>query len=211
MRTRSAPFWHLPWRFALFLLLCADMIPLVHLFDAATGIMLGFDSAASVFIATLVPLFRHDVSTMRLHARQNDANRTTILIVTGLVMVAMLALIASELRQKVAPSTTMVALIVVTLALAWLFSNLVYTLHYAFLYYGSAPSGKDCGGLSVPERPEPDYWDFAYFALTLGMTFQTSDVAIASPHIRRVALCHSFAAFVFNLGVIAFTINIIGG
>jgi uncharacterized membrane protein len=29
--------------------------------------------------------------------------------------------------------------------------------------------------------------------------------------VRRVVLGHSLAAFVFNLGVLAFTINVIGG
>jgi len=43
------------------------------------------------------------------------------------------------------------------------------------------------------------------------MTFQTSDVAITRSRIRIVALMHSFAAFVFNIGVIAFTINVLGG
>ena len=43
------------------------------------------------------------------------------------------------------------------------------------------------------------------------MTFQTSDVEIHSPHWRRIALVQSFAAFVFNIGVIAFTINSLSG
>lgn len=43
------------------------------------------------------------------------------------------------------------------------------------------------------------------------MTFQTSDVTISSRAIRRIVTAHSFAAFVFNIGVIAFTINGIGG
>ena len=43
------------------------------------------------------------------------------------------------------------------------------------------------------------------------MTFQTSDVAITQSRIRAVAVLHSFAAFVFNIGVIAFTINVLGG
>jgi len=42
------------------------------------------------------------------------------------------------------------------------------------------------------------------------MTFQTSDVAITQPLIRRVALFHCLAAFIFNLGIVAFTINILG-
>ena len=33
-----------------------------------------------------------------------------------------------------------------------------------------------CRASIFPARDEPDYWDFVYFAFTLGMTFQTSDV-----------------------------------
>ena len=43
------------------------------------------------------------------------------------------------------------------------------------------------------------------------MTFQTSDVTITGTAVRRTVLFHCFAAFIFNLGVIAFTINILGG
>jgi len=201
----------LPWRYGVFLLACASMLPLALAFGAPVGIMAGFDLATLLFLLTLRPLFAHDAAAMRRHARENDANRTAILVVTGVVMAVMLVVIASELKQRTAPSPPVVGLIVVTLMLAWLFSNLVYTFHYAFLFYRADGKGADHGGLSFPARDEPDYWDFAYFALTLGMTFQTSDVAIESPVIRKVALFHSLAAFVFNLGIIAFTINIIGG
>ena len=43
------------------------------------------------------------------------------------------------------------------------------------------------------------------------MTFQTSDVAITAGHIRRVVLGQSLAAFLFNMGILAFTINALGG
>jgi uncharacterized membrane protein len=206
------PFWHLPWRYGVFLLACASMAPLaLWLGSAQAGIMAGFDVAALLFAATLGPFFGHDTEAMRRHARENDANRSLMLAMTGIVMTVMLVVIASELRQKSSPSALQIGLIVATLILGWLFSNMVYTFHYAFLYYRGSKARGDDGGLQFPERPEPDYWDFAYFAFTLGMTFQTSDVAITSPSIRRVALFHSFAAFVFNLGIIAFSINIIGG
>lgn len=201
----------LPWRFGLFLLLCLTMVPFAGASSTSAGIMLGFDLAAVVFMITLKALFSCNVAAMRRHARENDANRSVILFVTGVVMIVLLVVIASELRQKETPSGIMLALVGATLTIAWLFSNIVYTLHYAYLYYRGGDHGGDHGGLDFPEREEPDYWDFAYFALTLGMTFQTSDVAITRPVIRKVALFHSLAAFIFNLGVIAFTINILGG
>ena len=41
------------------------------------------------------------------------------------------------------------------------------------------------------------------------MTFQTSDVVITDGQWRKVVIFHSIAAFVFNIGVIAFSINIL--
>ena len=201
----------LPWRYGSFLLVCFSMIPLSWAYGRQTGIMLGFDLAALFFIATLKTLFSCDATAMRQQARRNDANRTLILVMTGIVMLVVLVVVASELRQRTAPSLGMIGLIIPTLALAWCFSNIVYTLHYAYLFYRGGSGGGDHGGLDFPDRDEPDYWDIAYFAVTLGMTFQTSDVGITSPVIRRVALFHCLAAFVFNLGILAFTINIIGG
>ena len=43
------------------------------------------------------------------------------------------------------------------------------------------------------------------------MTFQTSDCQITSWRIRRISIGQCLAAFVFNLGVLAFSINVIGG
>jgi len=210
-KTKTIRFWHLPWRYGVFLLACGSMAPLAQLFGVRAGIMAGFDVAAILFAALVWPFFGHDTETMRRRARTNDANRTTILVITSIVTIVMLVVVASELRQKVAPSGPQLVLIIGTLMLGWLFSNLIYTFHYAYLFYLDGENGGDHGGLEIPARPAPDYWDFAYFAFTLGMTFQTSDIQITSSVIRRVALFHCLAAFVFNLGIIAFSINIIGG
>ena len=127
---------------------------------------------------------------------------TTVILVT----------VGMELSQSETLSGGGIALIVVTLALAWLFSNAIYALHYAHMYYREdAEGGGDCGGIDVPGTKQPDYSDFLYFAFTLGMTFQTSDVDMTSGAYRRVATFHCFAAFVFNIGVLAFTINVLGG
>ena len=42
------------------------------------------------------------------------------------------------------------------------------------------------------------------------MTFQTSDVQITARRVRKAALGQCMAAFVFNIGVLAFTINVLG-
>jgi len=175
------------------------------------GLMAGFDAAAFVFLASCVPLLDNPPDSMRRAARRNDANRAGLLAVTGAVMGVILIVVASELMQKGAPGTFTTTLIIVTLALAWLFSNMVYALHYAHLFYTSGKDDKDCGGLEFPDTKEPDYWDFVYYSFCLGMTFQTSDVSVTTRHFRRVTTFHCLAAFVFNIGVLAFTINVLGG
>lgn len=201
----------LPWRYALFLALYTLSAPLAFFLPWQTVIMCGFDTAALAFMATLPSLFRHDAHGMRDHARANDANRHIMLLTTGIVMLAILVTVATELHQRHAPSPFMLVLVLVTLSIAWLFSNIVYAMHYAFLFYSGAEDGSDRRGIRFPDNMQtPDYWDFAYFSFTLGMTFQTSDVDIPSPAVRKIVLFHSMAAFVFNLGILAFTINVLG-
>ena len=181
--------------------------------DLADALAMGFDFAAVGFLVSLLPLLRScDIETMRRHSVENDANRTIVLGISTLITLVVMAAIAGELpAAKHAVPGALVRLIA-TLLLTWLFANVVYALHYAHEYYspGAAP-GEDAGGLAFPGIDPPDYLDFAYFSITLGMTFQTSDVEITSRPIRRIVTVHSFAAFIFNIGVIAFTINGIGG
>lgn len=174
--------------------------------------MIGFDAASIVFLILMASLFRHgDAKSMRESAIRNDANRAGLLVITAIVMLVILVAVASELTARDAADPLKVALIIATLSLAWGFSNMVYALHYAHIYYTADPGGQDFGGIDFPGTKEPDYWDFTYFAFTLGMTFQTSDTDIRHRDIRRIATFHSLAAFIFNIGVLAFTINVMGG
>ncbi len=179
----------------------------------ADALATGFDIAAAAFLLSLIPLFRHgEEHSMRRSSRENDANRGLVLVITTTLTLVILAAIAGELPVAKAGSGWALMRLIGTLMLTWFFANAVYALHYAHEYYRSGPeAGDDAGGLQFPDTRTPDYFDFGYFAFTLGMTFQTSDVAITSGVIRRVVTLHSFAAFVFNIGVIAFTINAIGG
>jgi uncharacterized membrane protein len=179
------------------------------------AVMLGFDAGALAFLLACLPLLGDEAAAMRAAARRNDANRLLLLLVTGAVSLAVLAAIASELMDPARLEPVRLAAILVTLVLSWTFSNTVFALHYAHLVYspadGSGGEGTDAGGLDFPDTDQPDYWDFVYFAFCLGMTFQTSDVSITQGRLRRPVTLHSLLAFVFNLGVIAFSINVLGG
>lgn len=169
--------------------------------------IIGFDVAAIVFLVSLAPLLRsHEPDAMRAHAAENDANRIFLLAISMVVMLAILAAVAGELMAKGAPD---VPIVVGTLTLAWLFANTVFALHYAHEFYAEGSRG----GLRFPgykdEPAEPDYWDFIYFAYTCGMAFATSDVNICSRQMRKIVTIHCVAAFAFNIGVLAFSVNTI--
>ena len=203
-----------PPRFLAFIALVAIGGPIgISMLGWREGPMVAFDVAALVFLLLCLPMLRFEADQMRDAAKRNDANRIALLAITGIVMLAVLVAVAAELTQKGSPKPPVVALIVGTLTLAWFFSNTIYTLHYAHLFYtsGKDEDKGDCGGLDFPKTDEPDYWDFVYFAFCLGMTFQTSDVEMTDGRMRRTATAHCLAAFVFNLGVLAFTINVLGG
>lgn len=173
---------------------------------------LAFDGAALCFLASLVPLLRDSgAAAMRRHAGENDANRLMVLVITSLLTVVVMIAVSGELRHVRGGDPFAAVKLVGTLVLIWLFANSVYAMHYAHDYYRRDGERGDAGGLDFPGTKTPSYPDFAYFTFTLGMTFQTSDVEISAPKLRQVAILHSFAAFVFNIGVIAFTINVLGG
>jgi uncharacterized membrane protein len=207
-----------PVRFLVFLVLLGAGTPLLGgAIGWRHGTMLAFDIAAAVFLLSLWPLLQTPhAKAMRVHAEQNDANRALLLTISVAVSLVVLVAVFSELLEKASPKPTAVTLIIATLALAWLFSNMVYALHYAHVFYVQSDTDKDgdtedSGGLEFPKTKEPNYWDFIYFAFTLGMTFQTSDTALTTTQMRRITTLHCLAAFVFNLGVLAFTINVLGG
>ena len=199
-----------PWRFLLFIALLIAGIPIARLLldRWSLGTMAAFDVAAAIFLLVCAPLLgTKEASEIRVHAARNDANRRVLLIVTGIVVAVLLVAIAAESVGR-NPEPLTKSLIILTLALAWLFSNTVYAFHYAHLAYGE--DRRDSLGLDFPGTGQPNYWDFVYFAFTCGMAFATSDVQITDQRMRKVVTVHCFAAFVFNIGVLAFTINVLG-
>jgi uncharacterized membrane protein len=83
---------------------------------------------------------------------------------------------------------------------AWTSVHTVHALPYAKRYY-SPPDG----GIDLGERP--DYLDFAYLALTIGMTFQVSDTDLTHKRVRCSALHHALLSYLFGTVIIAITVS----
>ena len=96
-----------------------------------------------------------------------------------------------------------------TVAGSWVAVGVAFTSHYAHLYY---TSGADARPLRFPDDPpNPGYWDFLYFAFTISVAAQTSDVSVVTTDMRRLVVAHSVLGFLFNAAIIGFSINVFAG
>lgn len=187
----------------LFLVLPQDM-------RFATRALLAWDLTALAYIAmTLVMIARSTVDTCYARAAYYDEGDWIILLVIVVSASASFATIFSELAVLKSPHGSLWHALVLTgatVALSWTFTHLVFTLHYANIYY--RPDDDGPGGLEFPGDRPPDYRDFLYYSFVIGCASQTGDVGTVSPAMRRVTLVHGIVSFVFNTAILALTINV---
>lgn len=88
--------------------------------------------------------------------------------------------------------------------LSWLMMQTAFTLHYAYAYHNG-------GGVRLDDEPEPDLFDFAYVAFTIGTSFTIVDASITSRQLRRVVLGHSVLSFAFNTVLLGFVVTFLAG
>ena len=176
----------------------------------SNAVLLAFDLAAVVFLSILAHLFNSSSPAhLRHHAQNLDTGRWGVLWSGVILSTVVLVALANALHAARGGGWLPLATGVASVILSWLFLNSMFAIHYAHGYYGNY--GDPNVGLEFPKTPKPDYWDFAYFSIVIGMTFQVSDVQITSNYLRRVVLLHSVIAFFFNVFIIAITVNIVAG
>lgn len=191
--------------FVLAALLAAQVLPIEE------AVILGFDLAATAFIAMCVPLWRDDgADAARARAARDDGGRFFLIVSAVTVIAAILLALGRLVEGKSTLTGVDFAVVVATLVLAWMFLNLVYAFHYGHLFYDQHDA-RDAGGIVFPEGGAPVFADFVYFAFVIGMTCQTADLEISARSIRRVVTVHGVLTFFFNLGVLAMTINVLSG
>jgi uncharacterized membrane protein len=164
------------------------------------------DAAALVFVVSVwVAVANVDAATTAKIARTEDPSRAAaegILLGAGAASLVAVAFTLGQAGRAGPPTRGLLtALALVSVALAWLSVHTVFVLRYARLYY-SPPDG----GIDFHDE-RPDYRDFAYLALTIGMTFQVSDTDLVGKRIRRVALHHALLSYVFGTGIVAITVS----
>jgi uncharacterized membrane protein len=144
--------------------------------------------------------------------RQEEGEWTVFWVTVGAVTASFFAILGqfSLLKDMTEPAKSLhIGLVAVTLLASWLMTHTVFAYRYAHEYYETdGATGEIIRGLQFPDEPEPDYWDFFYFSLVLGMTFQVSDVQITRRSLRRLAAAHGLLGFLFNTVILALSVNI---
>jgi uncharacterized membrane protein len=176
----------------------------------ASRLLIAWDVAVGLYLALAFHMMAAaDVHRMRRRARLQDEGQFMVLVLTAVAALASLAAIFAFLSSTHGngrqPSDIFLA--TVTILLSWAFTHTMFALHYAHEFYDEN-DGRG-GGMEFPgDDPEPDYWDFMYFAFTIGMCAQTSDVTVSCKPIRRTTFGHSVISFIFNAALLALTVNI---
>jgi len=182
-----------------------------------TRAVIAWDVGVVVFLALSVFLFTTErASRMRIDAERQQEGEWTIfwltMAATGFSFAAIVGEFSNSRDLPPAQKGLHVALVAITLLVSWLMTHTTFAFRYAHEYYEAPPgSAKVDGGLDFPGEEQPDYLDFMYFSLVLGMTFQVSDVQITSRKFRRLATVHGLLSFLFNTIILALTVNIAAG
>ncbi len=175
----------------------------------ATRLLIGWNFATGLHLVLIYYLFVNSTTRdVRLRACVQDESRFAILVLTTCAALASLGAIIALLGNDNAATRSPVELIhaTLTIVLSWAFTHTIFAIHYAHEFYDEN-AGKG-GGLTFPETPEPDYWDFVYFSFVIGMTSQVSDVSVSSRRIRRTVAAHGIVSFIFNVALVALAVNI---
>ena len=122
-----------------------------------------------------------------------------LLSAAAISLVGLIVLIAQPQTDPVESAVITFFVVLVS----WATIQIIYALRYARQYY------LDGGGINFSQDTDPQYSDFAYVAITIGMTFQTSDPVFTNTAIRRVVIGQALLAFVFGTGFLASAVNVL--
>ncbi|QRM55588.1 DUF1345 domain-containing protein [Sinorhizobium sp. BG8] len=149
-------------------------------------------------------------SYLKNHATDSDAPAPIILIVTVGAFVLSLASLFIVLQEGEDVVQLDLVLSFASVILGWFTIHTMAAVHYAHVYWrphgGKALSAQE-RGLDFPQTAAPGIYDFLYFAFVVGMTAQTSDVAVTTTEMRKLNLLHAIVSFFFNTVLVAAAVN----
>ena len=185
----------------------------VHASGTLTALAAWDAGGFSLLVLSWFTIVSFSAAATRIRAAADDPGRTAVYLIVVLSssasLLATTALVSRAKSIAGSEGDALVALCLANIALCWALTHTAFTLRYAHLYYREDVEG--VGGVEFAGGAAPTYFDFAYFAFTLGMTFQVSDTTVSSPQIRRAVLLHAVLSFIYNTAILAFVLNLVFG
>lgn len=176
-------------------------------------------NAGVILLLSLIAMMmaRSDPEQTFRRAQEQEPSNALILLITLLASLAGYIAIAFGLRAAADMSHAVLGvhtvLSITAVFTSWLLIHTYYAVQYAVSYYDETDDASNARykkGLQFPGDKElVDYWDFMYYSFTIAMCYQTSDVTVVSPSMRRLTLVHSIVSFFFVLAGLGLMVNII--
>lgn len=190
-------------------------IPDVWTWPWTTRTTAGWNMGALTYMVLAIHMmFGSTHERMRQRAMREDDGRWVLLVMVVLCAIASLVAVVAELAtaKDLAGDVRYLhmGLAALTIFSSWMFTQIMFALHYAHDYYLSEGISKT-GGMLFPGNHAPEYGDFLYAACVIGTSGQPADVSFTSRTQRRVGLVHSVLSFFYNTIVVALTINMASG
>jgi uncharacterized membrane protein len=175
--------------------------------------VVGWLVACIVYIIWVwIHLWRLDPRAMRSHSTREDPGivASDLLIIGASVasLGAVALILVRAAHDPVAQRAAIGFIALLSVALSWFLIHTLFAQRYARDFYR-----EPAGGIDFPsdDGGEPVFSDFLYVAFNLGMTYQISDTALRTTHLRRVVLRHTLLSYLFGTVILATTINLVAG
>lgn len=175
----------------------------------AAGAVGGWGALAAVnTLWVLLTVWPMDAAATRAHATAEDPGRRiarVIAIIGSLVSLVAVGIVVLQARHAGDVEGYLLAgIAVLGVAASWGLIQVDYMLRYARIYYSD-----QVGGIQFNQEEDPEYTDFAYFSLGLGMTYQVADTNVTANEVRRVVIAQTMLAYLFGAVILATVINLI--
>ncbi len=189
----------------------ATSLAVAPVLGVAAGILSGWGAFALVnVIWVLLLIWPMDARTTRAHATlEAPGRRIARLISIAGSLVSLGAVLVVIIQAQDAPGIDeylLAGIAVVSVAASWMLIQTEYVLRYARMYYG-----EPVGGIDFNQQEDPEYTDFVYFSVGLGMTYQVSDTNVTSNGVRRVVIAQTVLGYLFGTVILASIINLVVG
>lgn len=177
-------------------------------------LIIAWDAGIWLYLAliTWVMANAHHLQVRQV-ALQEHRSRLAELTLLLLAAFASLAVITLELTKvkSLPPGEQLLHYLFtgITVFGSWCLIIVLFSLHYAHLFYKAHFEPQP---LEFSDKTSnPDYWDFLYFASTIAVAAQTSDVLVKSKAMRKTVMAQSIISFIFNVAIVGLSINIVAG